>query len=47
MLPRVLATEWNRYRTPIGAILFQTCTTAILMSFSFEFLVVMDTFFNK
>ncbi|GLE10501.1 hypothetical protein PINS_up022646 [Pythium insidiosum] len=47
MMPRVLATEWDRYGTPIAAVIFQTCTTAVLMSFSFEFLVVLDTFFNK
>lgn len=47
MLPGFLATEWKRYGTPIAAIAFQTCTTAVLMSFSFEFLVVMDTFFNN
>lgn len=47
MLPRVLAVEWPRFGTPIAAIVFQTLTTALLMSFSFEFLVVLDTFFNK
>ncbi|GLE03484.1 hypothetical protein PINS_up012386 [Pythium insidiosum] len=47
MMPRVLATEWDRYGTPIAAVIFQTCTTAVLMSFSFEFLVVLDTFFNN
>lgn len=47
MLPGFLAVEWDRFGTPIAAILFQTCTTAVLMNFSFEFLVVLDTFFNK
>ncbi|TMW59253.1 hypothetical protein Poli38472_004322 [Pythium oligandrum] len=47
MLPRFLATEWGRFGTPIAAVLFQTCTTAILMNFSFKFLVVFDTFFNN
>ncbi|DAZ99298.1 TPA: hypothetical protein N0F65_005466 [Lagenidium giganteum] len=47
MLPRFLSIEWQRYGTPIAAILFQTATTLILMSFSFEFLVIMDTFFNN
>lgn len=47
MLPSCLAFEWKRFGTPIAAILFQTVTTALLMSFSFEFLVVLDTFFNK
>jgi amino acid transporter len=47
MLPSFLAIEWQRFGTPIAAILFQTLTTAVLMSFSFEFLVVLDTFFNK
>lgn len=47
MLPRFLTYEWHRFGTPIAAILFQTLTTAVLMSFSFEFLVVLDTFFNN
>uniref|UniRef100_K3WW37 Amino acid permease/ SLC12A domain-containing protein n=1 Tax=Globisporangium ultimum (strain ATCC 200006 / CBS 805.95 / DAOM BR144) TaxID=431595 RepID=K3WW37_GLOUD len=47
MLPSFLAVEWERFGTPIAAIVFQTCTTALLMSFSFEFLVVLDTFFNN
>ncbi|TYZ57249.1 hypothetical protein PybrP1_008806 [[Pythium] brassicae (nom. inval.)] len=47
MLPSCLAVEWKRFGTPIAAILFQTVTTALLMSFSFEFLVVLDTFFNN
>lgn len=47
MLPSFLAIEWKRFGTPVAAILFQTVTTALLMSFSFEFLVVLDTFFNK
>lgn len=47
MLPSILRLEWTRYGTPVAAILFQTITTAVLMSFSFEALVVLDTFFNK
>lgn len=47
MLPSFLTKEWDRFGTPIAAVLFQTCTTAVLMSFSFEFLVILDTFFNK
>lgn len=47
MLPSILTTEWERFGTPIAAVIFQTVTTGILMNFSFEFLVVLDTFFNK
>jgi amino acid transporter len=47
MLPSVLTGEWQRFGTPIAAVIFQTVTTGILMNFSFEFLVVLDTFFNK
>ncbi|GMF17549.1 unnamed protein product [Phytophthora lilii] len=47
MLPSCLAIEWQRFGTPIAAVIFQTVTTGVLMNFSFEFLVVLDTFFNK
>ncbi|EEY62249.1 Amino Acid-Polyamine-Organocation (APC) Family [Phytophthora infestans T30-4] len=47
MLPSCLAIEWKRFGTPIAAVIFQTVTTGVLMNFSFEFLVVLDTFFNN
>ncbi|KAI9920635.1 hypothetical protein PsorP6_000185 [Peronosclerospora sorghi] len=47
MLPSFLAIEWKRFGTPITAVIFQTVTTGVLMNFSFEILVVIDTFFNK
>uniref|UniRef100_A0AAV1TW27 Amino acid transporter n=1 Tax=Peronospora matthiolae TaxID=2874970 RepID=A0AAV1TW27_9STRA len=47
MLPSFLAFEWERFETPVAAVIFQTVTTGILMNFSFEILVVLDTFFNN
>ena len=47
MLPSFLAIEWERFETPVAAVIFQTITTGMLMNFSFEILVVIDTFFNK
>ncbi|KAE8995568.1 hypothetical protein PF011_g16272 [Phytophthora fragariae] len=47
MLPSFLSFEWKRFGTPIAAVIFQTLTTGVLMNFSFEFLVVLDTFFNN
>ncbi|CAH0487720.1 unnamed protein product [Peronospora farinosa] len=47
MLPSFLAIEWERFGTPIAAVIFQTLTTGVLMNFSFEILVVLDTFFNN
>ncbi|CEG47047.1 amino acid permease family protein [Plasmopara halstedii] len=47
MLPSFLAIEWKRFGTPVAAIICQTVTTGVLMNFSFEFLVVLDTFFNN
>jgi amino acid transporter len=47
MLPSFLTIEWKRFGTPIAAVVFQSVTTGVLMNFSFEFLVVLDTFFNK
>uniref|UniRef100_M4B7Z9 Uncharacterized protein n=1 Tax=Hyaloperonospora arabidopsidis (strain Emoy2) TaxID=559515 RepID=M4B7Z9_HYAAE len=47
MLPSFLVFECERFETPVAAVIFQTVTTGILMNFSFEILVVLDTFFNK
>ncbi|POM77040.1 Amino Acid-Polyamine-Organocation (APC) Family, partial [Phytophthora palmivora] len=47
MLPSCLAMEWKRFGTPIAAVIFQTMTTGVLMNFSLELLVGLDTFFNK
>ncbi|CAI5744767.1 unnamed protein product [Peronospora destructor] len=47
MLPSFLAIEWERFGTPIAAVVFQTLTTGVLMNFPFEILVVLDTFFNN
>lgn len=47
MLPAFLTIEWKRFGTPVAAVIFQTMTTGVLMNFSFEFLVVLDTFFNN
>nr|CCA19062.1 Amino AcidPolyamineOrganocation (APC) Family putati [Albugo laibachii Nc14] len=47
MLPSILRVEWASFGTPVAAILFQTITTAVLMSCTFEALVVIDTFFNN
>ncbi|KAI9920633.1 hypothetical protein PsorP6_000183 [Peronosclerospora sorghi] len=47
MLPSFLAIGWKRFGTPITAVIFQTVTTGVLMTFSFEILVVIDTFFNN
>ena len=47
MVPPVLAYEWKRTGTPVAALAFQFVTTAILMTFGFEVLVVLDTFFNN
>ncbi|CAH0481212.1 unnamed protein product [Peronospora belbahrii] len=47
MLPSFVAIEWERFGTPIAAVILQTLTTGVLMNFSFEILVVLDTFFNN
>ncbi|TDH72955.1 hypothetical protein CCR75_007593 [Bremia lactucae] len=47
MLPAFLTYEWRRFGTPVAAVAIQTLTTGVLMNFSFEFLVVLDTFFNN
>lgn len=47
MVPSSLAWSWRRYHTPVAAILFHGCTTALLMTFGFAELVIMDTFFNN
>ena len=47
MLPSFLANNHSRFRTPVAAIILQAATTAGLMVFNFDVLVVLDTFFNN
>jgi amino acid transporter len=47
MVPRAFGISWQRYNTPIIAILFQTATTGILMNFDFALLVNLNVFLNN
>lgn len=47
MLPKALAGNWTRFRTPVPAILMQGLVAGVLMMFSFDILVVLDTAFNN
>lgn len=47
MIPKFLVKNRTRFATPVPAILFEAAATAALMTFDFETLVVLDTFFNN
>jgi amino acid transporter len=47
LMPRVLGGSWARFKTPVPAILLQAVLCGLLMNFSFEQLVVLDTAFNN